>query len=45
MELENIKLKQQNELFMEMLAAQKKNTTPVTLTAVTDTTINFSSLS
>ena len=45
MELENIKLKKQNELFMQMLATKKQSGTAATSTAVTDTTINYSSLS
>lgn len=44
-ELENLKLKQQNELFMEMLANQKKVSTPIASATVTDTTNNFSNLS
>ena len=45
MELENLKLKQQNELFMQMLSNQKKLSTPNLSTTHTDATINFSNLS
>ncbi len=45
MELENQKLKQQNGLFIEMLTKQKQIFTPNVSMAVTETTINFSSLS
>jgi hypothetical protein len=45
MELENLKLKQQNELFMQMLTNQKLLATPNSSTTVTDTTNNLSNLS